>query len=267
MESDAGDTDSLHLLRRNWSPRQKGRVGIVKKIVRHEAEFGTVAKKQRSSMALLGVMLLLALGVPPLSLIIGTADAVAVAVGVMILVPSLFYTSLLASAATGTNRARWGYRVVGLVIAAGFLLYFSSQVPGQSVSVVLSVAGIGYCLLVDVFAPHCTGEPASWRSLLGKSSKPGNLVVQITGKVPAGLNVDSAGDLWGGVPTMGGSFTLKMLDAKTSNIRDVTYDVTVVAPGAVARQNTSTSSDSPPKPHNTTGSKSPEVRHPKTSES
>ncbi|MDF2048868.1 hypothetical protein [Arthrobacter sp. Cr_A7] len=217
-------------------------------------------------MALLVVMLLLALTVPLLFLSMRTDEMDAVAAGVVILAPSLFYTSLLASATTGTNRARWGYRLVGLAMTAGYLFYFSSQVPNQAAAVVLTVAGIAYCLLVDVFAPHCTGETASWRYLCGNTSEPRNAVMEMTGKVPAGLNVDSAGDLWG-VPTTGGSFTLNMWDAKTMSIRDVTYDVTVVAPGAVARPNSSTSSGSSAKPGNTTGSLSKDALSKRQAES
>lgn len=224
----------------------------MKKIVRHEAEFGTVTKKQRASMALLVVMLLLAIWLPLWFLSMGTEDMDAVAAGVVILAPSLFYTSLLASASIGTRRMRWGYRVIGLILTAGYLFYFSAQVPDQTASVVLTVAGIGYCLLVDVFSPHCTGKPASWRYLFGRTPDARNAVIETTGKVPDGLRVDSAGDLWG-IPETKGSFTLRMWDSKTSSLLDVTYDVTVDVPGPEATA--STASVIPAKLGTTTGSK------------
>lgn len=206
-------------------------------------------------MALLVVMLLLAIWLPLLFLSMRTAEMNAVAAGVVILAPSLFYTSLLASAATGTTRMRWVYRLIGLIMTVGYLVYFSAQVPNQAASVVLTLAGIGYCLLADVFSPHCTGEPASWQYLCGRKLESKNEVISRTGKVPAGLSVDSSGDLWG-IPNTDGSFTLEMWDAKKETLRDVTYDVTVIVPGHATRATTSTASGIPAKPGNTTGSKS-----------
>ncbi len=221
----------------------------MKKIVRHEADFGTVAKKRRASRALVLLMFLLGFVLPVFFLGMGTDEMDAVAAGVLILVPSLFYTSLLASASTGTNRARFAYRVIGAAVTAIWLFSFSWRVPSQTAAVVLTVAGIVYCLLVDVFAPHCTGKPASWRDVWGKTPDSKNALLKMAGQIPAGLNVDSNGDLWG-VPTTGGSFTLEMWDAKTTSLRTVTYDVAVVDPSVMARTNASAN------PANATSSKS-----------
>lgn len=230
----------------------------MKQMVRHEAELGTVKTKRVAGTVLFCFMLFLAPGLAWLFLSMGTEEMRAVAAGVLILAPSLFYTSLLATAATGTARMRWVYRLIGFLMTAVYLFGFSAHVPNQFASVVLTVAGIGYCFLVDVFSPHCTGKTASWRDLWTNKSESENELLSKTGVVPAGLHVELQGDFLWGVPKTGGSFTLQVWDGKARAFRDVTYDVTVrdLDFGHATRATTSTASGLHVKPGNTTGSTS-----------
>lgn len=207
----------------------------MKQMVRHEAELGTVKRKRRAGRALYLFMLFLAPVFAGLFFSVGTDEMTAIAAGILILAPSLFYTSLLATAATGTARMRWVYRGLGFLMTAVFLFSFSAQVPNQFASVVLAVVGIGYCFLVDVFSPHCTGTTASWRDLWSNNSDSENRLLSKTGVVPAGLNVESPGDFLWGLPTTDGSFTLQVWDGEAAVHRDVTYDVTVRDPGHTTR--------------------------------
>lgn len=201
----------------------------MKKMVRHDVELDTVRPKRIAGRCLYMLMLILATVLPWPFLSMRTQEADAVAAGILILAPSLFYTSLLATAATGTARMRWVYRALGFLMTLFYLLFFSAQVPNQLTSVVLAVVGIIYCLLVDVFSPHCTGKPASWRDLR-RDLDSEDALLSTTGAIPAGLNVESPGDFLWGIPRTDGSFTLQVWDAEAAVLRDVTYDVTVRDP-------------------------------------
>jgi hypothetical protein len=202
----------------------------MKRLVTHDIDREPVQlSRRRASLLLFGLMLGLGFGLPWFFLMMRTNEMTAVAAGIMVLVPSLFYTSLLASASIVTNSLRRVFRTIGLAVAAGQLFFFSSHVPNQTAAVVLTLAGVVYCFLVDVLAPHCSGEPIPFRKLWGtKVVDSENRNMGVTGYVPTGLVVDSEGDLRG-IPTTGGSFTLEAWDAQTKSWRWVTYDVAVAS--------------------------------------
>jgi hypothetical protein len=194
----------------------------VKRMVRHEANFGQ--GKQTASMVLLVVMAFLAVWLPMNFLQKGMFDHAA---GVIILAPSLIYTSLLASATKVSSNQRWFYRIIGLLSIAFYLAYFSVVEPVQALNCLLAAAGIIYCFLVDVLSPSCTGELSSLRKLLRENDP--TRIIKSAGRLPDGLVADPDGSLWG-TPTSAGHFELHVWDQKARALRDVIFDVTVAVP-------------------------------------
>ncbi|MGM7777411.1 hypothetical protein ACSVHC_15515 [Arthrobacter sp. KNU-44] len=193
-------------------------------MVEHEADFDVQKPKRTASRWLAVLAGLAAVTAPGVFIKLGM---VPVAEGVLILAPALFYTSLLASASTGTTCARWWYRAVGFIMWVPYYFLFAKAMPDQFVSIVLSLVGLAYCLLVDAFTPSCTGEPVSWKKIL---KEPDFTLIKMTGTVPTGLTVNQKPGHLSGIPATAGSFTLSIWDAKAECIRDVTYNVTVAGP-------------------------------------
>lgn len=149
-----------------------------------------------------------------------------ISIAVMMLFPSLAYTSLLTAASTGTRNARRVHRILGACLAFVYYLCFVWSVPDTLEPAVFGFLGIFVCLMIDAWSPSCTGKPLSLSEIIGGSSGRSSVVSLRSGVLPEGLKLESlTGDI-SGTPTTEESFTLNIFD-QNGKLSVVTYKVTL----------------------------------------
>lgn len=159
-------------------------------------------------------MSVLILLVPGMLIAVGQAAA---ALSVLLLFPSLVYTSQLASATTRSTRFRQRFRWACLVGGFAYLGAWVAGLQGSEsfadavLGATFSAVGLVYCFIVDLLTPSSNVDGAVSD---GKDSAPELFAIHESGELPEGVHCDPLKGILG-MPVSTGSLTALVYEGKT----------------------------------------------------